>query len=92
MNRSNQSKHKQQKLVGDEILQYLVKNPNAQDGVTGISDWWLLMKYKNALVKEALQKLVAEGFILEEKISGSQTYKLNHKRLKEIISRLQHRS
>jgi Fe2+ or Zn2+ uptake regulation protein len=95
MNRLDQINEKKKQLR-DEILQYLIDHPNAQDTVTGIVTWWFLqrtIKPRTALVEEVLKKLVADGLIIAHKGSDSQTrYKINRRRRKEIISFLQQRS
>jgi hypothetical protein len=84
------------KQLRDEILQYLIAHPNAQDTVTGIVTWWFLertIKPRTALVDEVLKKLVADGLMIAHKGSDSQTrYKMNRKQRKKIISLLQQRS
>jgi hypothetical protein len=83
-------------LLRDEILQYLIAHPNAQDTVKGIVTWWFLertIKPRTALVDEVLKKLVADGLMIAHKGSDSQTrYKMNRKQRKKIISLLQQRS
>jgi predicted transcriptional regulator len=93
MNRPVQLNDKPVQPVENEILQYLINNPKAQDTVEGIVDWWLLpKKYKRALVEAALARLVKAGLVIKQERSGSQTYKMNRRRRKEVISRLQQRS
>ena len=79
--------------LGEEILQYLIDHPNAQDTLQGIVTWWLLertIKHRTALVKEVLNKLVADGLIIAQQGSDSQThYKINRRRRKKIVSLLQ---
>jgi hypothetical protein len=92
MNRPDQMTEKKQQL-GEEILQYLIDHPNAQDTLQGIVTWWLLertIKHRTALVKEVLNKLVADGLIIAQQGSDSQThYKINRRRRKKIVSLLQ---
>ena len=79
--------------LGEEILQYLIDHPNAQDTLQGIVTWWLLertIKHRTALVKEVLNKLVVDGLIIAQQGSDSQThYKINRRRRKKIVSLLQ---
>jgi Fe2+ or Zn2+ uptake regulation protein len=92
MNQINEKK----KQLRDEILQYLIDHPNAQDTVKGIVTWWFLertIKPQTALVEDVLKSLVADGLIIAHKGSDSQIrYKINRRRGKEIISLLQKRS
>src|ERR1043165_1071018 len=92
MNRPDQMTEKKQQL-GEEILQYLIDHPNAQDTLQGIVTWWLLertIKHRTALVKEVLNKLVVAGLIIAQQGSDSQThYKINRRRRKKIVSLLQ---
>lgn len=94
MNRPDQSNGKKERLK-NEILQYLVDHPNAQDTLEGIVGWWLLgrtIKHRTALVKEALDELISEEYITAYQGSDSQThYKINLRKRKKIISRLQHK-
>jgi len=88
--------NEKKKQLSEEILQYLIEHPNAQDTLQGIVTWWLLeraIKHQTALVKEVLDKLVADGLIIAQHGSDSQThYKINRRRRKRIISLLQQRS
>ena len=94
MNRFDQINEKKKQLR-DEILEYLIDHPKAQDTVTGIVTWWFLertIKPRTALVEEVLKKLVADGLIIAHKGSDSQTrYKINRRQRKKIISLLQQR-
>jgi len=95
MNPPNQMKEKKEQLA-EEILQYLIDHPNAQDTLKGIVSWWLLertIKHQIALVKEVLDRLVADGLVIAQQGSDSRTlYKINRRRRKTIISRLQQKS
>jgi Fe2+ or Zn2+ uptake regulation protein len=56
--------------VARTILDYLQRNPEAQDTLEGIVQWWLPEQHRNpptATIKEALDKLVAAGLISEHK-------------------------
>ena len=81
--------------LSEQILQYLIDHPNAQDTLKGIVTWWLLertIKHQTTLVKEVLDKLVADGLILAQQGSDSQThYKINRRRRKKILSLLRQR-
>jgi len=79
--------------IGYRILNYVVENPNAQDTLEGIVEWWLLdrLTVSNVnKVKEALTHLVATHLVLERKGKESRTYyKINSHKLKEISERLE---
>ena len=86
----------EKKQLADEILQYLIDHPNAQDTLTGIVRWWLLERtiaHRTQLVKEVLDTLVAEKLVTADMGSDFQIrYKINRRRIKTIISRLDRRS
>lgn len=91
----NQIKEKKKQLR-DEILQYLIDHPKAQDTVKGIVTWWFLertIKPRTTLVEEVLKNLVTDGLVIAHKGSDSQIrYKMNRRRRKQIISLLQQKS
>jgi predicted transcriptional regulator len=74
--------------IGNEILEYLVDHPKAQDTLEGIVNWWLLereIKFQEAQVKKALAELVAKGLVIEQKGNNSKNhYRANQSRFKEI--------
>jgi hypothetical protein len=52
------------------VLAYLAENPNAQDTLEGIMEWWLLeqnIRVQTSKVKKVLTRLVDQGFVLERK-------------------------
>ncbi len=75
-------------LVARAILEYACKNPDAQDTISGIAEWWLTeekIKARVATIKGALNDLVAKGLILRHRGKDSQVhYRINARRLKEI--------
>ena len=79
--------------IAHEILEYLIDNPDAQDTLEGIVEWWLLertVKQQTLVVEEALSMLVAERLVLARKGLDSRThYKLNRRRLRNIRLLLQ---
>jgi len=79
--------------IARDILAYLTRNPEAQDTLAGIAEWWLLeeqIKRQSESVKEALADLVARGFIIEIVGKDSQTrYRVNAQRASEIAALLQ---
>lgn len=96
MNPPDRMKEKKKEELAEEILQYLIDHPNAQDTLKGIVTWWLLertIKRQTALVKEVLDDLVADGLIIAQQGIDSRTlYKINRRRRRKIISLLQQRS
>lgn len=70
------------------ILAYLAENPDAQDSLQGILDWWLPQPHlasRTGPVREALVDLVSDGLLLESEALGSPTrYRVNRDRLEEI--------
>ena len=74
--------------IAQAILDYLLEHPDAQDTLAGIAEWWLPAEKKVtrlAIVKEALDHLVAKALVLERKGKDLQThYRINGQRLKEI--------
>jgi hypothetical protein len=74
--------------IARAILDYLLEHPDAQDTLAGIAEWWLpeeKMKTRSAIVKDALDQLVAEALVLERRGKDLQThYRINGHRLKEI--------
>jgi hypothetical protein len=78
--------------VAYEILQYLIDNPNAQDTIEGIVQWWLkegTLQRQSVAVGEALSKLVAADLVLARAGKDKQTrYKLNGRQRAKIISLL----
>ena len=53
--------------IAEEILNHLHQNPQAQDTLEGIVQWWLpaRMSSGSAQIKDALDELVDEGLITE---------------------------
>jgi hypothetical protein len=74
--------------VARAIMDYFCKHPDAQDTLSGIAEWWLAdekVKTRTATIKEELDKLIAEGFVLAHKGTDSQIrYRVNEQRLKDI--------
>ncbi|MGA9365354.1 MAG: hypothetical protein WBW16_13400 [Bacteroidota bacterium] len=63
--------------LAQEILSYLVENPDAQDTLEGIVQWWLLerkIERQTVEVKEVLANLVVNGFLIEHKTSDLRTH------------------
>jgi uncharacterized protein YigA (DUF484 family) len=74
--------------VAKAILAYLLEHPDAQDTLAGIAEWWLPEEEANtqlAIVKDALDQLVAHELVLERRSKDLQThYRINDQQLKEI--------
>lgn len=74
--------------ISRDLLSYLVDNPDAQDTLEGIVEWWLLqmkLESRTIKVKEALADLVAKGLILERTGSDSRLrYMINDGKQDEI--------
>ena len=79
-----------------DLLSYLIDNPDAQDTLEGIVEWWLLerkIESRTAKVREALTELVSTGLILEREGSDSRPrYLINTKKQEEIRRLLDKRS
>ena len=78
--------------IARAILGYLARNPDAQDTLPGIIEWWLLdhqIRTRTAIVKAAIDQLVAERLILKRKGIDSEThYRINprqYSRVEELI-------
>jgi len=60
-----------ERLIRKDILDYLARNPQAQDTLDGIAGWWLLEQQflrTKETVQKILDQLVTEGTI--ESIQG----------------------
>jgi len=73
--------------IARAILQYLRKNPDAQDTLAGIAEWWLPKQVTTqaTAVKEALALLIADELILEVKGKDAQShYRINDRKWAQI--------
>lgn len=74
--------------LSQRILSYLADNPEANDTVEGIAEWWLLereIRDQTARVERALAELAAAGWLIASRSAGSSTrYRLNPARATEI--------
>ena len=81
--------------IGDEILAYLYEHPDSSDTVEGITQWWLLeckIECQSAKVKKALNELVENEYVIEDKKRNSQIhYRLNQQKEREIQAILNQR-
>jgi hypothetical protein len=70
------------------ILHYLVKYPDAKDTIKGILRWWLPrapVEWRKEEVQEALDALVARGWLSQRQTASSQQiYSMNKDKLAEI--------
>ena len=82
--------------ISRAILDYLSKNPHAQDTLLGIAQWWLpqqQIKTNTTTLNEALAELVASGLVLESKGKDCQLhYRVNPRKLGQIAAILTQRS
>jgi hypothetical protein len=71
-----------------QILTYLYDNPDAQDTLEGIVQWWLLerdIRRQYTLVRQALSDLINKDFVIEIKESNTQgRYIINKNKMKDI--------
>jgi hypothetical protein len=74
--------------VARQILAYLIENPEAQDTVEGIVDWWLLdqeIQRQTAIANEALSELVAKRFVFARRGKDLRIhYRINRSKVGEI--------
>jgi len=72
------------------ILEYLLKNPHAQDTLEGIYQWWLpqqRISTDRATLTEALDELVRRKLIVQSKRRDSQIhYRIDLRRSEEIAT------
>ncbi|PYP89315.1 MAG: hypothetical protein DMF61_03620 [Blastocatellia bacterium AA13] len=76
--------------IAQDILAYLSENPDAEDTLPGIVEWWLLaehVKRRTEAVKEAIAGLVQDGLIIENTGLDLQAhYKINAEKTAEIMA------
>lgn len=77
---------RQEQVVRD-ILNYLLHHPGAADTFEGIARWRVLEEIARrsvASTEDAMNWLIAKGFLREEKIAGGRTvYRLDAEKRKE---------
>ncbi|MEM9293670.1 MAG: hypothetical protein AAGD01_18465 [Acidobacteriota bacterium] len=80
--------HREPSEVARDILSYLAENPQAQDTLEGIVEWWLLdrqLRKARRSVRQALAELVSERVVLELPGPADRSrYRLNPERLEDI--------
>jgi len=72
-----------------KILDYLRRNPEAEDTVEGIFQWWLRIQHverNKERVQEALSDLVDKGLVLKRSVGEESTYRLNHHKEQIILA------
>jgi len=74
--------------VAHAILEYLWNHPDAQDTLSGISQWWLpdeSLRSRATSVEEALADLVSAGLVVERRSKDSQVhYGINRSKLQRV--------
>ena len=77
-------------MVIRHILHYLIEHPDAKDTIQGILHWWLpgaIENWPEAVVQEALDVLVAKGWMTRRQTTSSQQlYGVNREKLEEITA------
>lgn len=79
-------------LLGRQILEYLVKQPEAKDTLEGIMDWWLPATHPRARLEElerVLKHLVKRKWVTVTEAGPLVVYGLDQERLGEIKAYLQ---
>ena len=75
-------------MVIRDILQHLITHPDAKDTMQGILQWWLpggLMVWAEGEVQEALDMLVARGWLTQRQVTLTQKiYGLNKEHVEAI--------
>jgi len=73
--------------ISRSILAYLVRNPQAEDTVEGVVQWWLLdqtITHETNAVRQALADLTAKGLLIQEVGKDARIhYRINSARLNE---------
>lgn len=76
--------------IAQGILEYLLENPNAEDTLEGVVQWWLLertIKQQTLAVEKALASLVDEGLVVAVKGRDFRVhYRINKKKRDRIRS------
>ncbi len=71
--------------VRHSILDYLVRHPGAKDTREGVINWWIAKPCPDErLADQALEALVAQGWIVKRDTASRAIYSLNHARVPEI--------
>jgi hypothetical protein len=78
-------------IIALKVLEYLIENPDAQDTLEGITDWWLPhvdTQYQKSKIKAVLEDLTTKGVLIEHQQSGVPTYKISHTKKGEVLALL----
>ena len=82
--------------LAPEILEYLIRNPQANDTLEGIVEWWLRehqIRHSVADAKSALAEFVEQNFVLARRGTDGRThYRMNPYKQTEIGKRLRLRA
>jgi hypothetical protein len=77
-------------MVIRDILCYLIAHPDAKDTAQGILRWWLSgdrLGWEEGAVQEALDMLVARGWLTQRQVTSSPTvYGLSKEHIEEILA------
>ena len=80
--------------IAKQILDFFLRSPDVVDSFSGIARWRLLedsVSRSVASTEAALNWLIQNGFLIEEKIAGSQSvYRLNPGKREEARGLLHH--
>ncbi len=78
----------QVRSIERNVLEYLLKNPEARDTLEGIIEWWILereIRLRTEQIKEAIQILVEKGFVLQHETADTRIhYTINTNRYQEV--------
>lgn len=78
--------------ISRELLNYLLKHPEAQDTLEGICQWWLLKQtaYREFVrVRDTLDRLASEGLVTRKlAVDGRVHYRINKRKQKTILKLL----
>lgn len=90
----NDESRRERLLLIREILEHVVKHPDAKDTAEGIYNFWLSRQNAHQTrdkVREALEYLVEKKGWLTKKVSGASValYGLNQDRMREVENFLQ---
>lgn len=84
---SNDSPY-QVRSIEKNVLEYLLRNPDARDTLEGIIEWWILereISLRTKQIREAIQILVEKGLVLKHETADSRLhYTINANRYKEV--------
>jgi hypothetical protein len=89
------SARKLKAALGYEILDYLLRHPDAQDTIEGIIEWWLLEQriiQAKAEIERAVEELALRQLVITRRTrDGRIHYQLNRRKKKQIAAMLKDR-